>query len=409
MACADPFPAFRVATEYLGNDIYTRASFSGLFLNLIPRGIFAPNTGITHSKFTIANQEPTDPDRAGTPITLTSTSTGAGACAYDFTSVSWGETEVTYSPVKLQWRGPLVCKDNAYFQFKPDEFLNKYVESITKYVQQDLENHLLYYYMRRVPIYVCRTAFDTVVAANSTLTAPVATSELTQQMLDSLAVQLIQNRATNPDSQGWVTMGPDGPLFSLAIHPQASQLIVQNNSEFRDDLRWAQSGAGLMSELMKRLGASRVIKNFRHIPWLTPPRFTHDGTKYVRVPTFASTTVTLGSGTNFNPAWVSPAGAPYEAAVVLSPNVMTSELINPKSSVGPVSFPSTNYMGDWQWVTGPQAVASNSTADCYDPLNKYGRHFAEFMHALAPGALPEAGALILYKRCAASYDLVQCT
>lgn len=408
MACSNPLDAFRAATEYLGPDLYRRASFDGLFVNLVNRGTFAPNTGLTHSIFRINKQEPTDDETAGTAISLVNGS-NSGACSYNFTQVNWGYQEETYTPLGLQWKGPLLCKDDQYFNHRPEDFLNGYVDEISKYVKRDLENHLFYHYSRRVPIYVARSAFATSTAANTTYTAPAATSELTQQMLDTLAVNLIYERAEKPDQSGWITNGPDGPLFSLAIGLDQSQLIVQHNDAFRNDLRWAESGQGNMSELMKRLGANRVIKNFRHIPWRLPPRFTHDGTKYVRVPTFSSSSTTKGTGTDINPAYISPAAAPYEAAVVLSPWVMESELIAPSSSVGPASFDATNYMGEWMWRTGPQAIAASSGDACYDPLNKFGRHFSEFKHALKPGALVRSGAIIFYKRCAASYDLVQCT
>lgn len=408
MACSSPFDAFRAATEYLSKDIYRRASFDGVMLNLIKRGIFAPNTGLTHSVFRIGKQEPTDPENAGTAITLVNGS-NSGACAYNFTSVNWGYNEETYTPLALQWRGPLLCKDDQYFNHRPDDFLNAYVDEMGKYVQRSLEDHLFYHYARRVPIYVARSAFGTATAANTTFTAPAATSELTQQMLDTLAVSLIYERAEKPDSAGWITNGPDGPLFSLAIGIDQSQLILQHNSDFRNDLRYADMGSGSASELLKRLGATRTIKNFRHVPWRLPPRFTHDGTKYVRVPEFTTVSTSKGSATDVNPAYISPAAAPYEAALVLSPWVMEDELISPSASVGPVNFPATNYMGEWMWRTGPQAVAATSGDACYDPLEKFGRHFAEFKHALKPGALPKSGAIIFYKRCAASYDLVQCT
>ena len=409
MACGNPLDAFRAATEYLGPDLYRRASFDGLFVNLVQRGTFAAHTGLTHSVFRINKQEPTDDETAGTAISLVNGS-DSGACAYNFSQVNWGYEEDTYTPLGLQWKGPLLCKDDQYFNFKPDEFLSGYVEELSKYVQRDLENHLLYHYSRRVPIYSAGVGFGSPVAASSTLTAPVPTSELTQQMLDTLAVSLIYERAERPDSSGWISNGPDGPLFTLAIGLEQSQLIVQNNSEFRSDIRYAEEGKGTMaSELLKRLGANRTIKNFRHVPWRLPPRYTHDGTKFVRVPTFESSSTSKGTGTNVSAAYISPAAAPYEAAVVLSPWVMESELIAPSSSVGPASFDATNYMGEWMWRTGPQAIAAAQGDACYDPLNKFGRHFAEFKHALKPAALVRSGAIIFYKRCAASYDLVTCT
>lgn len=407
MACSNIFDAFRVATEHLGPEIYRLAAFNDPFINLIPRSIFSPNSGLTHSVFRVNKNEPTEEDNEGQSIVLANGS-NSGACSPTYTDVSVGFDEFTYTPYRLAWRGPLFCKDDQYFNHAPDQFINGYVEELAEYVRKDVNNHLFYHYARRVPIYVadqnCFNVSTSPVGSGNALTAPQAVSELTQEMLDTLAQQLIWERATNPDSSGYIQLGPDGPIFSLLLGLEASQLITLNNAEFRQDIRWAEP-----SQLMKRLGANRVIKNFRHVPWVTPARFTYAGGAYVRVPTYVSASSTKGTRTSINPNWISPTTAPYEAAVVLSPYVMTSELIKPKANVGGLNWKDTSYMGDWSWLTGPEAVATQAGDACFDPLHKQGRHYAEFMHALRPGALVNSGAIVFFARCAASCTNVTCT
>ena len=43
------------------------------------------------------------------------------------------------------------------------------------------------------------------------------------------------------------------------------------------------------------------------------------------------------------------------------------------------------------------------------PLRKKGRHYAEFIYAPKPAANQKAGAVVFFKRCAASYTLATCT
>lgn len=54
---------------------------------------------------------------------------------------------------------------------------------------------------------------------------------------------------------------------------------------------------------MSRMGATRQIKNFRHIPNLRPARFTYTGGKYVRVNQYEMSSATKGKKAVLNSAW----------------------------------------------------------------------------------------------------------
>ena len=167
--------------------------------------------------------------------------------------------------------------------------------------------------------------------------------------------------------------------------------------------RYADMGKGTQaSMLLQRMGAKRQIKNFIHVPWIFPPRFTYDGAAYVRVNTFEDTAGTKGFVSTVTSAYQA---APYEAAIVLNPHVFTSEIVQPVNSVGSTRWNPTNHMGEWQFVTG----AFRWDTDCVDPLEKYGRHFAQFRHAPRP-EFPEYGIILIYKRCPTnSFQRVYCT
>jgi hypothetical protein len=401
MPCPNVFDAFRYATEALGEEICRLACFHSVVLDVVPRGVFPKHSGINASVFTVRPNEPVDENRPGDVITLADGS-NAGVCNYNFKDLSIGFDEVTYGPRRLQWRGPLFCKDDAYFAHQPDEFLSAYVEEMTNYVQMDLENHLLYWYMRMVPIYVAAANIGPF-GPSATLTAPVATSELTQQMLDSIAMNLIYNRAA-PDDKRYVELGGMGPLYTVYIGAEASARILKSNENFRMDIRYADP-----SLLLNRMGANQAVKNFKHLIWPLPYRFTHSGSAYVNVPRFTSSAATKGTKTDVSANWKNPATAPYEAAIVLSTEVMKSELIDPDSRVDGVTWPTTDYMGKWNWVTGPEAVSLADGDACYDPLRKRGRHIAEYLHALRPGCNVRSGAVIFYKRCPTTMEIVGCS
>jgi hypothetical protein len=392
MACGNIFEAFKVAQEHLGEELYRRASFSSIWGNLVPKGEFPKHVGLTKSVFEMGNAYPTSDERTWDAYTLANGS-NKGACGYNFQDYTVGFDELTYSPSHLQMRGPLLCKDDLNFDHMAPQFLNGYVEELTKLVQTELDNKLQKEYYTKVPKAVMTSAFP-ISAAGASLTLAEATSDLTQEALDKAYVHLIHKRASNPDSNGFVSLDNGGPLFSLYLGMEASQAIILNNSEFRKDLR----EGSMNSELFRRLGANTAIKGFRHIINPLPARFSYAAGAYTRVNTFANVTGS-GAGTyqDINPDYLDPTTAPYEAAYVLSSDVMSWDWVRPDNQVGSTRWEPQSYMGDWQFITGPEACANDGTG--YDPFGKNGRHIAEMSGAAKPGSNRSAGLMILYKRC----------
>ena len=411
MACSNVFDAFAIATENLADEVYRNASYRSVWLNAIPRGTFETGAGTVKTTFTIENTEPTSDQETWTAITNSDVIGGSdggagGSCASSFNDVEVGYTSRTYNPEEFALQGPIICKDDLIYDHNVDVFLRAYIEEMTKRAQRSWEKRYETLYTKfasKVAVGNTNSIVDTESDITALTTLGDSTSTLTQQYLDQIAVELIDRGATNPDSNGFITFGEDGPVFPLLVGLEASQQIALNNSELRNDFRNAESGAGAAAELMSRIGATRSIKNFRHVPNLRPPRFTYDsGTgAYTRVNTYVMNSATKGKKAVINPAYVT---APYEAAIVLNPNVFTSEIVPPVNAAGGVSWSPTTYMGEWQWVTGGNKIQA-SGADCLDPLDKLGRHFAEFKHAARP-EFPTYGMTLIFKRaCGTSGSL----
>jgi hypothetical protein len=391
MACGNIYDAFKVASEHLGEEIYRRASFSSIWGNLIPKGEFPKHVGLTKTVFEMGNAYPTADERTWDSYTL-ATGSNKGACGYNFEDYTVGFEELSYSPTHFQMRGPLLCKDDLNFDHLAPQFLNGYVEELTKLVQTEYDNKLMKEYYTKVPKAVMTSAFP-ISAAGASLTLAQATSDLTQEALDKAYIHLIHKRASNPDSNGFVSLANGGPLFTLYLGMEASQAIILNNADFRDDLRQGS----MNSELFRRLGADTAIKGFRHVINPLPPRFSYASGAYTRVNTFSNVSGTKGVYQDINPNYLDPSTAPYEAAFVMSPDVMSWDWVRPDNQVGSTRWEPQSYMGDWKFITGPEACASDGSG--YDPFHKNGRHIAEMAGAAKPGANRSAGLMILYKRC----------
>lgn len=396
--CPAPFEMFRLATESLGPELYRRASYRGIWLNLIPRDTYKMGTGLVQSVFTIGRIEPTADIETWTPITTSTNGTFTGTCGVTYVDVDPGFTEVTYGPEAFGLQGPIICQDDLIYNFRAASFLEAYVEQMKKRSQRSVENRLLHVYMQKTPKSVASVNFNTTYDV-TTFPTERATCELSQTMLDQVAAELNEEGAPDPNSSGWITLGSDGPVYPLYIGQTASQKIWLDNSEFRKDIRFAEP-----SILMKRLGATAVLKNFRHVINLFPPRYNYTGGVYVRVNTWIMPAGTQGVEAEINPLW---RAAAYEVAIVLNPWVMTEEIVKPVNQAANASWPVKNYFGEWDFVVGGREISTDAT--CYDPQKMLGRHFAQYKHALKP-IFPRYGRTIIFRRCpTATFDCTTCS
>lgn len=399
MACPTAFDALPLATEYLSNDLYKRAYPQHVMMNLVPRTEFVRNKGVTQTSFQMGRSLPTTDERTWTAVTADDVDTEI--CSNSFTSVNVGYTASTFSPERFQLQGPIVCQDTLIYSHNPEQFWGGYLNALAKNSGQELENNLLKHYLTQADKSVATASYPTVSQTNFTLAA--ATSELVQEMLDETAIQLNQDGANVPNEDGFLQLTDQGPIYTLLIGQKASRRLFKNNSELRQDVRFAQMGQGDNATLLQRMGAASVLGSFRHLITLFPPRYTYGGGAYTRVNTWQSYNTTKGTAVRVNPAWLT---APYEAAVVLHPWVIKEHIVRPVNQVQSMRWTPKNYMGEWVWKTGGRNI--QESGDCLDPLEKYGRHFAEYQHAVET-IFPQFGRVIIFARCEGDIETALCS
>jgi hypothetical protein len=414
MACTDVFQALKMATESLGKSVHRKATHKSVWMNAIPKGSYPLGTGLVQTTFTVENSLPINDQLAWEKIGATGVSgdidmdTTDGLCERTWNDVEWGMSEQTFSPERVAIRGPQVCQSNLKYRHNVDSFLRAYLEEISKHSKRVLENKIANEYMmkaRQVTLAGTGTSAalaDTAVTSKDLDNGAVAnalddTMGLEQNHLDQLAILMIESGATEGDSNGWIELGPNGPIFPLVIGMDASNDILKNSAvgELRTDYRESSQA----NELLKAIGADRVVGNFRHIVVTNPPRFKREGTGYERIDenvALAGGEITKGSGTKINPLYTSKSQASgnngiYEAAVVLNPSVMR-QLVVPSATPGPLGFSPEDYSGAWKFVTG-----AYKAEDCSDPLDNFGRHYGQYEMAFEP-IFGDHGATVVFKR-----------
>jgi len=425
MACAQQWDTLAVKTESLSEILLVRASWQDPWLNIIPRGEYPRGEGYTRTTFTIGRVEPTTDEETWVELAPVSAQHLDGHCSTTYNGVYTGYHADNYQPEEFGLKGPLVCQKELGQAFQSEEFWEKYFQALEKRNRKSVINRLGNVYMQYVPKASANAAFtwyDGDIATQSPPAGPtmtdldganLPTSELTQEMLDSTGETLIEEGAHVPDSNGFITMGDQGPEYPLLIGTWMSKRLAINNSELRADLNSGFQSRADVNPVLRRMGASRVIGNFRHVVNPFPPRWRVTNNLLVRVPTWVMSTnatyATKGQVAIINPDWRDPSIAAYEGAIVLSRWVMTEEVLRPVNSAPGMKWDPLNYFGAWQFVTGNDALLGfDDCTGVTDPLKNFGRHFAQYEHALKP-MYPSYGRLILFKRCANSFDTITCS
>lgn len=397
MACPTAFDALRVPTESLSNTIYRKASQSNAWVGYVTADEYPQNTGVEQTLFVIGNTEPYSNSEAWSDITLAS-NTISGMCATTYNAVDVGYNETTYGPRQFGLKGPVICRDTLTYVHNPAQFIRQYQMELVKRARRSWEFELRNQATNLFAKAIAGTQFE-VAYGNTTFPNFAAVGELTLDMLDEVAQYLIEAGATDAD-QEWVELGPDGPIFPLFIGLQASQNLTTNNTDRREDYRFADMGKGPAAQLMKRLGATRVIRNWRIVPIVLPPRYNFSA-GYSQVNTYESVSASEGTVARISTDYHN---ALYEVAFVPHPMAFTKSVVRPQTAG--LNWSPLNYMGDWVWKTTAEAPISDTY--CQDPFGKFGRHFAEFVYAPKP-IYPEFGVALMYQRCLHDAEYAPCT
>jgi hypothetical protein len=161
------------------------------------------------------------------------------------------------------------------------------------------------------------------------------TANVSNKILDQIYFQLVRKGA------GMDSYGKENgrPVFALAISSEASYAL-QTEAGFRDDVRYNSSK---VSDLIAPLGVEKAFRGFYHLVDDLAPRFTISSGTVTRVQPYTS-----ASGvSSYNSAYDT---APFEAAYVIHPQVMESQIPNPLSGSNGLTFNPVSYRGDFKWT-----------------------------------------------------------
>ena len=170
------------------------------------------------------------------------------------------------------------------------------------------------------------------------------------------------------------------PVFGLVLSSEASYQL-QTEAGFRDDVRYNNAK---VSDLIAPLGVEKSFRGFYHLVDDMAPRFSiiDNGTAAAVSPYSISATGVVTMNGSYDTA-------DYEAAYVIHPEVMESQIPAPLSGAGAIKFDPVSYKGEWKWKNIP-----------HEHVNPDGT-LGFFRGVLASASKPiktDLGYVILFKR-----------
>lgn len=423
ISCSTVNDLFSRETNRFSVDVWERYSVDGPWGRLTRVGKFPQGMGTTLTEITVERVLSGSFENSWANVGTSGDGIADGnvsnGCVPSPTNLSFGQTYRTWNLQTQSYQTPCICLDDLKTSFQIESQIAKTVEQLTQLTKTVLDNRRRSAYLQITN--KIQSGYNTEYSFNSnssipstasggdlnycvngtSVGLPAPTYQLSQDQLDELRVVLIR------DGAGHNALGKENgaPVLGLVTSPETSRQLLRNNSDLRQDIRYATP-----SELIAPLGVDRSFAGYYHLVDMEVPRFTYSTPTYnssgvltsggwTQIYPFVSVSTNKGIAWNHNPAYDV---APYEAAFIFHPDVYEEAVQQVGPNIPGAAFDDYPYYysGQFFWLNIRDAVQN--------PLGKIGRWLAVFQNGTRPIA-PYLGRTIIHKRCANDYNQVGCT
>lgn len=324
---------------------------------------------------------------AWTPLGL---NTGTGStCNPTPQLLEYAQTIRSYNLAQAEVRTPTLCINDIRFGY---DFKNQLQQMFGI-----LGENTKYFWENRYRDEYLRVLDHKIVAApglpESTSAFPAVAPANVKALDDGMLKKIYGRLMRDSGGLGAYSMVRGAPQFAAIMSPEASDYIVKQNYEIRQDFRYSSQ----VEELLGPLGAIESFGGFHHIKDWQAPRYVFSGGQYVRVPFYVDSATTYGEQSIVNPAYEN---APFEVTIIFNPEVYTSRVVAPLTNPGGnTRFNAVNYRGVFDWINYPN--------EC-NPRGDSGYFLGSFANG-TDVSRSELGYAILHQRCDTPINYNSCS
>ena len=370
-------------------DIVDRNLQTSPWQRLTPFGAFPQGLGSTINDLTIESVL-TESDETDWADVSQNNGTGIinEGCVPDPTLLSFGNTVRQFSLQTKSYLTPCICLDDLKTVFAVNDQVSKTVDALTKAQRWILDNRLRAGYIDVAgsvnQVISLRANLPVSNGVNGALPPP--TNVMTAQQLDDFRLVTLRDGGFH----NALGMENGLPVLGWITSPEASRDILRNNSELRQDVRFAQP-----SQLVAPLGVERSYGGYFHIMDMFLPRYEYNQGEvnpWERVMPLTPTATTQGFKWDANPAYQA---APYELQFIYHRDAW--EVMVQKQGPDIPNAPFTDrpeyYTMEFFWLNIPNMTNN--------PLGKIGRWLAIGTNAIR-SKIPQLARAVMVKRCVAT-------
>lgn len=369
----------------IGPDIHEKVLNTSPWLKLVQRGEWPDEMGQQISTMTYERSLPSS------TVTWNDVTANAGSgntCVPSAHTINIAQTLRNYNLQQTALEGPNLCVNDLRYNFQRQKQLGKMFDVLaqnTGYLWQ--ERYRDEYVRLSSYKTIARSGFPT---SSASFPLQVATSRLTQGMLDKFYLQLVRDGA----GRKAIEMVDGRPQFMALMSPEAQDGVFRDNNDLtgiRTDFNYSTRA----NELLAPLGIQRAYKGWIHMIDDFPPRYNFTAGAWVRVAPYVSEATTQGNRYIVNSAYES---ALYEDTILFHRDVFTCLIPKPITNPGGnTKFNPVNYMGEWAWKNIPDRVEN--------PDENWGYFRGVFMSGSEP-VHPEWGIVLRHLRIDPSNSLL---
>ena len=390
MPCQNIEALFVEHAGLIRNNVAKNIINSDFYLKYLPREQWMDGQG-TEYQYPIYERT-----LSSTPVSFSawesSDGEAGGTCQTAGQSIdTFGITLRSASLKKAALNSPDICLDDLQFAWQVEDQVKNIVRVLSENTKWVWTNAYQDEYIAAAGSKII--AAPNLPTGSSTFLATPATSKLTWGILEHVYEQLgYAGGGINP----FARVDEMTPIYAAVGERFTFHDLKRQDSNTRDDFRYAYEGSETQSPMLGAPGLSGVYRGFRFFTVEFPPRYDFVSGAWVRRQPFASTPATKGDKWDVSSAYKN---AEYTDTVIYHADVLKVLIPKPKTRAPMAYNPQHSWTGEFVFRNIPDR-------DCNVDGNV---GFFRALFAYGPKVeRPDLGFVIRHKRCARALDLVAC-
>jgi len=259
-------------------------------------------------------------------------------------SIAYKTTSATWHLSTKAFNSTDICMDDLRAAYEIADQAAGVMDNFEKNlidVMTERDRHVYTYYAGHKVIAMC--GFPESATAAFPLQLP--TFAISQNVLSKYRKVLIRDGA---GESGAYAKANGAPVFLAFMSSEAQETLFMNDTNLRNDLRWAKP-----DQLLEPYGIDRSYGGFFHMIDDKMPRWTYNNSTlvYDRVPFYL-----LSNGVAIvNPAYEN---APYEDCIIWHPDAITRHVPAAFTGAGDIRFTPNDYYGKIRFLNIPNATTN---------------------------------------------------